>query len=135
MSKLKKYVKLANDLDNLGHHKEAKMVDNIITANHRCNCENEACEKLGEHTAAGCKKPAGQFKALYIGSVCDDCAENLPAEYLIGFKNYPMPERVAALDLTMEKEVEVSEDGDEIEADEDDGEKTTKKKKITLSFD
>lgn len=49
----------------------------------QCNCENLACAKLGNHDEAGCPRPAGAVKALYIGSLCDLCAKYMPKQYLL----------------------------------------------------
>lgn len=47
-------------------------------ASGRCNCENSDCK----HEAAGCKNKAGDKKALYVGALCDGCAEKMPAKYM-----------------------------------------------------
>ena len=47
-----------------------------------CQCENGGCEKLGTHKAGACKNPAGKAMAMYIGPLCNDCAELMPKEYL-----------------------------------------------------
>ena len=49
---------------------------------HRCNCEQAKCEKEGKHEPGDCKNKAGHKKALYIGSICDECAKTMPAEYM-----------------------------------------------------
>lgn len=45
----------------------------------RCNCENIKCE----HGENPCKNKAGKHKALYVGSLCDECAEKMPKQYMI----------------------------------------------------
>lgn len=44
----------------------------------KCNCEREKCE----HPAGKCKNHAADKKAMYIGSICDECAAKMPKEYL-----------------------------------------------------
>lgn len=44
-----------------------------------CNCERVACN----HPAGGCKTPAGKRKAMYLGRLCDECAELMPKEYML----------------------------------------------------
>lgn len=51
--------------------------------NSRCNCENEACEELKDHKAGSCTRPTGEIKALYIGSLCDKCANRIPQDFLL----------------------------------------------------
>ena len=48
----------------------------------QCNCENSECEKLGDHVAGDCPRPAGEKKCIYVGPLCDICASRLPKEYL-----------------------------------------------------
>lgn len=47
----------------------------------RCNCENESCEVL--HAAGGCLMVA-TVGCMYVGGICEDCAEYMPAEFLTG---------------------------------------------------
>lgn len=42
----------------------------------KCNCENRACGH-----DLGCQRPAGATKIMYIGFVCDACAQKYPDEY------------------------------------------------------
>lgn len=45
----------------------------------RCNCENTACG----HLAGQCPAPAGQAKAIHVGSLCQQCSDLMPKEYLL----------------------------------------------------
>jgi len=46
----------------------------------RCNCENSKCTTCD---GKGCKNEAGNTKAMYIGFICDGCALDMPAKYII----------------------------------------------------
>src|SRR5271166_1662690 len=49
-----------------------------ISTDKRCNCEMSKCNH-GKH---GCENKAGDKKMLYVGAVCDKCAEKCPKEYM-----------------------------------------------------
>ena len=50
-----------------------------------CNCENSHCRACG---AKGCKNEANPAKrAMYIGPICDACAEYMPVEYMLPEEN------------------------------------------------
>lgn len=69
--------KRRSDLDD----REASLVDhNVQESVGRCNCENSMCKS---HEAAACPMPAGSRRAMYVGSLCDECAANMPAEYML----------------------------------------------------
>lgn len=46
----------------------------------RCNCESLRCPICKGN---GCKNEAGAHKALYVGVLCDGCAEHMPPEYMV----------------------------------------------------
>lgn len=46
----------------------------------RCNCENKHCHVC---QGLGCWVPAGNRKALYVGALCNGCAEQMPAKYML----------------------------------------------------
>lgn len=46
---------------------------------HRCNCENLHCK----HGEEACKNKSGHKKAMYVGSICDECAKNMPEKYMV----------------------------------------------------
>lgn len=67
--------KLAEELSHKNHdHKKYE----------QCNCEQTACD----HEPGSCKNKAGDKKAMYIGSICDSCAEVMPKEYLLKPRRY-----------------------------------------------
>jgi hypothetical protein len=49
----------------------------------RCNCEQSACEVMGMHVPSKCKNLTNGKSSLYIGPICDTCAEYLPKEFLL----------------------------------------------------
>lgn len=45
-----------------------------------CNCESFHCPICkGE----GCHNQAGKRKAMYVGAVCDNCAQHTPVRYML----------------------------------------------------
>ena len=46
----------------------------------RCNCENINCPTCW---GKGCKNVAGKKRSMYIGHLCDPCARNMPAKYML----------------------------------------------------
>jgi len=60
----------ANDANDASEHK-------------MCNCEQLSCERAGKHKSAHCKNKAGHKRAMYIGSICDECAKTMPKEYML----------------------------------------------------
>lgn len=46
----------------------------------RCNCENTKCD---DHQNTYCNRSAGKQRAMYVGALCDECAERMPTEYMI----------------------------------------------------
>lgn len=45
----------------------------------RCNCENKACG----HIPGKCMGQAGQAKAIHVGSLCQQCADLMPKQYML----------------------------------------------------
>jgi hypothetical protein len=46
----------------------------------RCNCESLKCPVCrGE----GCQVQAGARHAMYVGALCDGCAQHTPAQYML----------------------------------------------------
>ena len=51
----------------------------------RCNCENSACA----HRAGGCPLTGNPGKrAMYVGTICDACAERMPVEYMVKMEQH-----------------------------------------------
>jgi hypothetical protein len=48
--------------------------------NMKCNCENNLC---GTHPAGACKTPAGKARMMYVGAVCDDCANCMDRRFML----------------------------------------------------
>ncbi len=46
----------------------------------QCNCENLHCPVC---QGRGCKEPAGAMRAMYVGAMCDGCAQHMPKQYLL----------------------------------------------------
>lgn len=44
-----------------------------------CNCENSHCP----HGLHSCKNKQGKRKAMYVGRLCDECADRMPEEYML----------------------------------------------------
>ena len=49
-----------------------------------CNCENSTCRCC---SGKGCTREATGKRALYIGPICDACAEYMPVEYMLPEEN------------------------------------------------
>jgi hypothetical protein len=97
LAKAAEYLNNAAELfDNAGMHKQAAEVTEVLhklaeqlssQANEHkkhqknCNCEQLACGK--KHKPGSCKNKSGDKKAMYIGSICDDCAAVMPEEYML----------------------------------------------------
>lgn len=99
LAKAADYLNAAAELfDNAGMHSQAaeitevlqKLAEQLSDKHHshkkyeQCNCEQTACK----HEPAGCKNKAGDKKAMYVGSICDACAEIMPKEYLLKPRRY-----------------------------------------------
>ena len=45
-----------------------------------CNCESNKC---AHHGLNWCPNKAGSKRAIYVGPICDLCADGMPKEYLV----------------------------------------------------
>lgn len=94
LAKAADYLNAAAEVfEKAGMHKQAIEVTEVLqgllhqlsgktsTANEhhtKCNCERMDCK----HGREACKNKAGDKKVMYIGAVCDECAENTPKKYM-----------------------------------------------------
>lgn len=46
----------------------------------QCNCENLHCPVC---QGKGCKEQAGARRAMYVGAMCDGCAQHMPRQYMV----------------------------------------------------
>ena len=49
----------------------------------RCTCEQTKCHMMGAHEPAHCKGRSSGKASMYLGAICDDCAQFLDTQYLI----------------------------------------------------
>lgn len=69
----------SNDIANILKDLASQLSKSANETHHkRCNCENSKCK----HDASKCKNKADDKKAMYVGSICNDCAKLTPKEYL-----------------------------------------------------
>lgn len=77
------FEKLANHGNRSRFLKAIAQDENNSKEHRRCNCENLACEEIKAHRAGSCPNKAGDKKAMYIGSICDKCAEKMEPEFML----------------------------------------------------
>jgi hypothetical protein len=65
---------LAANLDNLA----AELLTEAVHAEGQCNCENSKCP----HGEKACHNKAGNRKAMYVGALCNECADRMPEKYM-----------------------------------------------------
>lgn len=62
-------------------HREASCASRLSGSGRlMCNCENRNCPTCW---GKGCENVAGKKRSMYIGHLCDPCARNMPAKYML----------------------------------------------------
>ncbi len=53
--------------------------------NTRCTCEQDSCKLMGSHSPGRCKNHSSGKASMYLGPICDECAQFLDTQFLIDF--------------------------------------------------
>lgn len=51
-----------------------------------CTCEQANCKLMGSHEAGKCKNKSTGKGCMYLGPICDSCAQYLDPQYLFDLK-------------------------------------------------
>jgi hypothetical protein len=51
----------------------------------KCTCEQDSCKLMGAHEPGRCKNNSSGKASMYLGPICDECAQFLDTQYLIDF--------------------------------------------------
>jgi len=51
----------------------------------KCTCELEVCRAMGAHKPGRCSNHSSGKASMYLGPICDECAQFLDTQYLIDF--------------------------------------------------